>query len=105
MPCMFMLQSVSRSELACPKRCFVSRLFKATLRLSATFVPIAEAPLPQPSEVSGEPTSISNLIDMEDSRNALTGANLPHPSVTHVRIATKGEHKKVGGMVDPWQRS
>jgi hypothetical protein len=57
---------------------------------AASFVPIAEVPLPQTSEISRQLTSISNLLDLDDSRIALTGASLSYPSVRHMKIAVKG---------------
>jgi len=58
-------------------------------RPSANFAPIAEAPSPQSSEVPREPTSITNLLDLEDFRITMTGASLIRSSIIHVRMAAK----------------
>jgi hypothetical protein len=80
---------VSLSELARPDPQLLNARRRAASRPSANFAPIAEALSPHSSEVPREPTSISNLLDLEDSRITLTGASLIRSSITHVRMAVK----------------
>jgi hypothetical protein len=87
---MFALQSVSMNEFACTEWRFVPRSGGATSHSSASFVPVAEAKLPCPSEVFRELISISNLIDLEDSWITLTGGNIEIEFAAHSEVFGRG---------------